>query len=237
MDLILGSGLICGFDPTYRPVAPPLPPPMAYDLPADTPLTVRPSNWPHLAETEHFVIRWGDEGAAPSEAIEGIGRDLEDAWVHQVDTLGWIRPRGTDTDKVDVYLGNTHSSGPTIDFDGAYVTTGIDSIPFVVISPAVVNAYGTRRESSSTMVVAHEFNHTLQLCDDLYGGDRGAFGFQRHCDVTHAGLDQDHLCFIIALGRGSRSRSRRVVLCGERASQKREGGEGSEEPCHSSRVI
>lgn len=185
MDPILGTGLLCGFDPTLRPVVP-LPPPMSYDVPAEGPLLTHDSSWPHLHETEHFAIRWGDEGAAPAEAIEGIGRDLELAWDHQVEALGWVRPRGTDTHRVDVFFGNTHTAGPGIDFDGAYVTVGLDMLPYIVVSPAVVDAYGGRGEASSTAVMYHEFNHTLQLGDELYDGDRGAFWFEASANWASA---------------------------------------------------
>ena len=68
----------------------------------------------------------------------------------------------------------------------------------------------------------------IDVAQEIAGSDRGAFGFQRHGDVTHAGLDQDQLRLKIALGRGSGEQvSRPVRLAGWPKARRGRGQRGT----------
>lgn len=178
MEPLATTAFLCGFHPPAMVVRPPADIlPLMAPLPGE-PLLERDSELPHSYATEHFVVRWGDDqDFAPGFELQ-IGDDLEFAWEHQVDLRGWDRPPQTDVFKLDVFIGNTHVGGPTIDFDGAYVSLEpIGNYPYMVVGPSVVDAYEGNPDSSSS-VLYHEFNHTLQLGEGLYDGPRGAFWYE-----------------------------------------------------------
>ena len=195
MDPLTATSFLCGFQPpglVLRPPVDQVQPQMA-PLPGE-PLLERTSQLPYSYATEHFVVRWGDDQDFRDGFEVTIGEDLETAWAHQVDDRGWERPPGSDVYKVDAFLGNTHPGGPTIDFDGAYVTLDtLQTYPYIVIAPSVVENYDYDPDGSAS-VLFHEFNHTLQLGAGLYEGARGAFWYEATANwmaVDTSGRDRD----------------------------------------------
>ncbi|MDP8223656.1 MAG: hypothetical protein P9L99_09875 [Candidatus Lernaella stagnicola] len=123
---------------------------------------------PNNYYTEHFAIRWGDSYAADTDTIEFWGQILEDE-IWDTEVVAWDYPDvyASDTYYVDVYIGNSGSGAPIIDFAGAYTTIYDDGSqwgedgeyqPLIVFHPDLL-AY----ESTIQSVSAHEFFHTLQF--------------------------------------------------------------------------
>lgn len=175
----IATAFLCGFHPvpaSHQPVYQASTQRMA--LPGEE-LEVRDvEGLPNRLDTEHFVLWWGDEFPDFPDLPVALAADLEASWDAQVDEMGWTRPVGSGTYKVNAYIGSSGNDGPEIDFAGGYVTLDEEGIPFVVISDDILYQY-YRDPDSSLLLVQHEFNHLVQLGEpNLYETFRGQFYFE-----------------------------------------------------------
>ena len=69
---------------------------------------------PLTRETTHFVIKWGQFDDFSNSEIDMLAEALETSWSHEIDGLEYPAPKGSETFKVNVYIGNTLDDGPTI---------------------------------------------------------------------------------------------------------------------------
>ena len=112
---------------------------------------------PHVYETENFVVRWGsDWGTFTEEDIAAVGEAFEVAWQREVVEMGYPQPIGTDTYKMNVYIGDSGPEVPSADGAGGYAYADVDGVPYVVMWNQIQN-----REYTAT-TVSHEFFHTIQ---------------------------------------------------------------------------
>jgi hypothetical protein len=118
-------------------------------------------------ESDHFVLRWGPDTSS-TEADRQLTLDgLEQVWTTEIDDLGFPAPLGTESYRLNVYLGETGGNTPPIDFSGAYVTTDQEGFPIMVISPGLMD--GLRYDPLSVpAVTAHEFMHMIQITIGAY---------------------------------------------------------------------
>ncbi len=125
-------------------------------------------------ETDHTVVKWGPAVDPTPEQLELLGEDLELAWAHQVDELGWLPPAGSEAFKLNVYIGNSGGGAPEIDFSGGYVWVDPENFAFITLSPDSLELYDLGIGAAS--LVAHEFNHTLQIRNSAFSeGRHGPF--------------------------------------------------------------
>lgn len=164
IPLALGAPLLCGFDPGSLEALTPL----DRQAPAETPAPgaplseFNPYELPYSAASEHFVLRWG-ETYGPGPYADLILADLEAAWSFQVDQSGWLRPVGTDVDKLNVYLAESDPNTPELPAGAAgVVRPSYSTPPEMVLSPIVFRYYDWGG-SEARRLIAHEFNHTLQF--------------------------------------------------------------------------
>ncbi|MEZ4316271.1 MAG: DUF6055 domain-containing protein [Myxococcota bacterium] len=124
-------------------------------------------------ETEHFAIKWGPALSPTPEHLALLEEDLERVWDGQIDALGWLPPAGAEAFKLNVYLASTGGGAPEIDFDGGYVWTDEEGFPYIALYPTCLEVYDDPFASFTNVeLVAHEFNHTLQIRDSAFSFNR-----------------------------------------------------------------
>ena len=117
--------------------------------------------------SEHFAVKVGPDDTHTDEQLEALLAGLEVAWDAGVEELGFEPPYGSEAWLVNVYVGNTGGGIPEIPFDGGYVTADVDGFPYIVLSPAAVDAYPDDGDEIDALV-AHEFHHVLQFSTDAF---------------------------------------------------------------------
>jgi len=124
---------------------------------------------PNSRESEHFVVWWGDEGPSISVATADALLDaLEVIWQAEVIAMAYPAPAGTDTYKMNFYVGDTDARLPQIG-GGAYYTVDIEGYPMLVTHSSML-------EADLKGVAAHEFFHALQdACNTYEYSGQGAF--------------------------------------------------------------
>jgi len=116
-----------------------------------------------LQTTEHFALRWGPEATYTDSLMANIGDVLEEVWTHEVDTMGYPAPAGTDAFLLNVYVGSTGGGTPSVSgFATAFVSIDVEGFPYMVLSPELVDAVRWDGEEAARGVLAHEFFHTIQ---------------------------------------------------------------------------
>jgi hypothetical protein len=159
----------CGFQPPTEPFPAPV-------LPRSAPgeLQVRDAfatGAPFSThETDHTVIHWGPALDPSEEHLALLAADLELSWARQIEEMGWLPPTGSDFYKLNVYLGNSGGGAPEIDFSGGYVWIDGDGFAYITLSPDSLEFYDFGLFASN--LVAHEFNHTLQIRDSAFSAGR-----------------------------------------------------------------
>lgn len=125
---------------------------------------------PNHATSEHFVLRWGDALTVGDDDVADVLRALEEAWAAQVVTMGFPPPAGSDTYRFNVYIGDSHPSGPPSYGSPGYFSHDPQGWPMNVLGPSLVREGGGLLDAVS----AHEFFHALQRRDERF--DRGGAG-------------------------------------------------------------
>ncbi|MCA9570311.1 MAG: hypothetical protein KC656_20850, partial [Myxococcales bacterium] len=188
MESLLGAAMLCGFHPPDPGrSAEPL---WRMGTPLENLEERDPIGTPNSLASEHFVVRWGDDGELPEGFDQLLLDDLEASWAYQIDTAGWERPVGTDVYKMNVYVGNTFEGGRTISFSGGY-TWLQDGVPEIVLSPDSLQTYrGSGR--ARIRLVSHEFNHALQIGrPGLYEDQDAAFYYEATANWMAAQQTED----------------------------------------------
>ncbi|MCP4808142.1 MAG: hypothetical protein GY913_31200 [Proteobacteria bacterium] len=149
------------------------------DIPAAPPLPFKDVRdgygVPTSVESDNFVVRWGT--GVDDAAAQGLLEDLEAAWSVEVDELGFPLPRGTDSWKLNVYVGDTGGNTPT-DFGAAgYYAVDDEGHPMLVVSLDTAQDVDGRRH----ITTAHEFFHAIQDSTGSYAfgtGERGSWWWE-----------------------------------------------------------
>ena len=116
-----------------------------------------------LATTEHFALRWGPNATYSDALMTDIGELLEAVWTHEVGTMGYPAPAGTDEFLLNVYVGSTGGGTPPVSgFATAFVSIDNDGFPYIVLSPELVERVRWDGVETARGVLAHEFFHTVQ---------------------------------------------------------------------------
>jgi hypothetical protein len=120
-------------------------------------------------EGDHVVVRWGDNSVSQAQADRLLDA-MEHAWSVEVG-WGYPVPLGSDTHKLNVYVGDT--GGPRA-WGAGYYTADPDGWPMIVVTPSMLSAPET--------LAAHELFHALQDATGApyqYGDGRvGAWYFE-----------------------------------------------------------
>ena len=130
------------------------------DPPADGTLSVRDSyrdSYDDIVETEHFAIKWGQMRGYTRQDLEALGASLEFAWTVEVDRFQLAGPPGTNTHKLNVYIGGSASDLPPDLGAGGYFWYDDDGHAMLVIG----EDYISDREYAAS-VAAHELFHGVQ---------------------------------------------------------------------------
>ncbi len=116
-------------------------------------------------QSEHFVAWWGSEGQGIDADVAVMLEAFEGAWSHHVDELGYPPPAGCETDKFNVYIGNTGSGTPATTATG-YFWTDDEGIPYVVFNRTSLGVPGYTEP-----LAVHEFFHAMQHSTGNYPFD------------------------------------------------------------------
>ena len=111
-----------------------------------------------VVESDHFLITWGHGGPAytTTVAAENLLVGLESARLAYLDA-GYPEAQGNPGTKIPVYLGNSGSGAPGINFDGAYTTTCASYEHAYVVTSFI-------DDSATTIdVMNHELFHAVQF--------------------------------------------------------------------------
>ena len=113
---------------------------------------------PNTYETENFVLKWGISDGIETEDITALGQAFEDAWSHELETMGYPQPYGTEAYKLNVYIGGTEGNTPDISTSAAgYFYPDPEGFPMVVLGARFLSD-----TESIKMTAAHEFFHAIQ---------------------------------------------------------------------------
>lgn len=108
----------------------------------------------NAAASEHLILRW--DGPLDPAATEVMLASGEESWSILVEELGMAEPYGSDSFKLNIYLGDSGANAPRA-LGEAYATRDGDGYPMVVLSPEAVADW-----ERGQVVLAHELFHTLQ---------------------------------------------------------------------------
>lgn len=108
----------------------------------------------YSASSEHLVLRW--DSGVDAEQAQSVLADGEIALEVLVEQLGMVGPKGADTHKLNLYLGDSGANAPPA-YGEAYAWTDAEGYPMVVLSPEVLADWALGR-----VVLAHELFHVLQ---------------------------------------------------------------------------
>ncbi len=120
----------------------------------------------------NFVLKWGPtwEFAANTTVQDRILQGFEDGWAGEVVRMGHPAPAGTDTYRLNVYVGNSGAPSPEIpDYAGGYATIDAEGYPMIVMHPQTL-VYAAQPEYAIyvDITAVHEFFHTVQFGTGAY---------------------------------------------------------------------
>lgn len=130
------------------------------------------ANW---TTTANFNIEWGDDVAVNPADVARWAEYFETSWADMITTMGYALPKGSGTNLIDVYIGNTDSLYPISWFWYGY--TNVYSVPAGVPFFVVNNTYwwappndDPEGDVAGAMKVtaAHEFFHAVHLTIDYW---------------------------------------------------------------------
>jgi hypothetical protein len=142
----------------------------------------------NVVTSEHFAVKWGDALTPDEEDVTLLLEALELSWTVEMEELGYPAPSGTDEWFMNVYVANSGSGAPEIDFDGGR-TLEADGFAYIFLAPSIValfsgdDPYGLGLQvpipdphAAATEIVAHELFHAIQYAADAFGNsdDAGA---------------------------------------------------------------
>ncbi|TVQ92227.1 MAG: hypothetical protein EA397_07665 [Deltaproteobacteria bacterium] len=156
-----GLDAACGTPHFWAPaqVGPPThPPPPNQEL-----LDRDPYGVPGELRSEHFVVRFGQEQPTDPEARQRLIDALELSWIVQVDEWGHTPPAGTDTHRLNVYIGDTGDGAPPGYGTGGYFTADSEGWPMIVVSAATL-----QNPDFADITASHELYHAVQSATQRY---------------------------------------------------------------------
>lgn len=127
----------------------------------------------NLYTSEHFAVHWGTERGPELAHVEVLLDHLERAWTEGIERFGHAPHETSATTFLNVYIGNTGSRTPELDFPGAYVTQDADGVPYIVVNTEILpyaDAYPEYLEG----VAVHEMYHVFQFITGTFPYSRRA---------------------------------------------------------------
>ena len=142
-------------------------------------LTREPFSGGHtVAESDNFALKW--TSAAVSEAeVEFALEVLEEAWGRYVGELGHTPPPGTETFRINAYVGGL-ATDPAIDFSGGYAWVDDEGYVYLVVSEDLFE--GANGSSTLRHVLSHELYHDVQLGLDVFHQPSGYWYWEATAD-------------------------------------------------------
>ena len=120
---------------------------------------------PNAATSDNFALRWGGGRAISEERAQEILTEFERAWDHEINTLNFPAPLGSDAHLFNVYIGNSGSGAPSSYGAAGYYDSDASGWPMIVIDLETLDAAG------SYGVIPHEFFHAVQHACDTFSYD------------------------------------------------------------------
>lgn len=131
--------------------------------------------FPNQRTSANFVAKWGPDATYTDAQVDRMLVGFEDGWAKQVAEMGHPAPAGSDTYRVNVYIGNSGGNAPTIpEYAGGYATIDAEGYPMMVMSPGVMDYFldpEYARYGDGTSV--HELFHIVQFATGAFQTDRG----------------------------------------------------------------
>ena len=107
-------------------------------------------------------FHWGDEIDLSSKSRTRSCDHLEWSWVHEIETMEYPAPYGTDAYLFNVYMGSSGDGAPSDAGVAGYYTTDEEGWPMVVLSQYVAE------NDDQYSVIPHEFFHAVQHSTERY---------------------------------------------------------------------
>lgn len=117
---------------------------------------------PNMATSDNFALRWGEGRTISQEKSDEILEEFERAWDHEINTLNFPGPLGSDAHLFNVYIGNSGSGAPSSYGAAGYYDSDASGWPMIVIDLNVLE------EAGSYGVIPHEFFHAVQHACDTF---------------------------------------------------------------------
>jgi MYXO-CTERM domain-containing protein len=140
---------------TARIVTPPAPPAEkqisdSYDL-------------PNMEESVNFVAWWGTDASVQRNDVEDLLDAFEDGWDYEVEGMGLPGPEGSETTKINIYIGDSGSGAPSSHGAAGYFT--YDSQGRVLICVAASSLYDPHWAAATAV---HELFHAVQAATGTF---------------------------------------------------------------------
>jgi hypothetical protein len=120
--------------------------------------------WPHESGSEHFLVRWGDDGVSiGTTEVDELLATLERAWELFVVELGHTEPAPTDGGRFRVYLGDSWDQGPPSYDNAGYFYADPTDQPILVIADWVTEEAEQLHDTAT-----HELYHAVQAATGAY---------------------------------------------------------------------
>ena len=120
---------------------------------------------PNVATSENFALRWGDGKNISEERAQELLNEFERSWDHEINTLNFPAPLGSDAYLFNVYIGNSGSGAPSSYGAAGYYDSDASGWPMIVIDLDALDY------ADSYGVIPHEFFHAVQHACDTFSYD------------------------------------------------------------------
>lgn len=117
--------------------------------------------WAHTQQTDRVIAKWGDDVPVDPARVADVVDGIEAQWDFGTG-IGMPPPAGSDTHKLNVYIGGTAPFGPEV-YDGVlgYAAQDADGFPMIVMHTDAL-------PHDPTGIAAHEMFHVLQDATGAY---------------------------------------------------------------------